>query len=400
MRHNVIFIIAVLLSWAGLLRAADDGRTDCVTALPVQVVPGGQAVLQLWLQGDDGYEADGQTYRSLQFDLVLPKGVTLIENQEAGEYQYSLGDLFSTGTNVSITLKEGEADANRYRFIIYNVLNTRFTAPSGSLLSLWLQADADVPTASQLTATIEGQILGQTGDTNVHAASQPITLTTAGYVKGERGRGVYSRDFNTSNTGRTNFGSCENILVAIDQTEARQKDNHPYRSAQFDLHLPKGIKLQKGASSGAFSYSSFQGLTTNHEVSITEHEDEDGTFYRVILYSLTEKISAIDLRPRGTAPWLSCSPMKATTAPRLTRATTSCSSITRCWALMPTRALRPILVSLRFITTLREPLVKSARPSLPQHSVRSTLSTLTCKLRSRLTSGVHSACRSTSRANS
>ena len=62
MKHNVIFIIAVLLSWAGLLRAADDGRTDCVTALPVQVVPGGQAVLQLWLQGDDGYEADGRTH--------------------------------------------------------------------------------------------------------------------------------------------------------------------------------------------------------------------------------------------------------------------------------------------------------------------------------------------------
>ena len=288
MRHNVIFIIAVLLSWAGLLRAADDGRTDCVTALPVQVVPGGQAVLQLWLQGDDGYEADGRTYRSLQFDLVLPKGITLIENEASSEYRYSQGDLFSTGTNVSIALKEGDADANRYRFIIYNVLNTRFTAPSGSLLSLWLQADADVPTASQLTATIEGQILGQTGDTNVHAANQPITLTTAGYVKGERGRGVYSRDFNTSNTGRTNFGSCENILVAIDQTEARQKDNHPYRSAQFDLHLPKGIKLKKNSSSGAFSYSTFQGLTDNHEVSITEHEDEDGTFYRVILYSLTE----------------------------------------------------------------------------------------------------------------
>ena len=292
MRHNVIFIIAVLLSWAGLLRAADDGRTDCVTALPVQMVPGGQAVLQLWLQGDDGYEADGRTYRSLQFDLVLPKGITLIENEASGEYQYSQGDLFSTGTNVSIALKEGDADANRYRLIIYNVLNTRFTAPSGALLSLWLQADADVPTASQLTATIEGQILGQTGDANVHAANQPITLTTAGYVKGERGRGVYNFDFHTDPTLISKHGDASQFVLYLDETEALQKDGHPYRSAQFDLHLPKGMALKANADGEyvkSTTYTKITSQTGNHEVSITKHDDEEDPFYRVLLYSLTEK---------------------------------------------------------------------------------------------------------------
>lgn len=287
MRHNVIFIIAVLLSWAGLLRAADDGRTDCVTALPVQVVPGGQAVLQLWLQGDDGYEADGRTYRSLQFDLVLPKGITLIENEASGEYQCSQGDLFSIGTNVSITLKEGDADANRYRFIIYNVLNTRFTAPSGSLLSLWLQAEADVPTASQLTATIEGQILGQTGDTNVHAANQPITLTTAGYVKGERGRGVYAYDCSTTEL----YGGRRGFTVILDETEAIKADGHAYRSAQFDLHLPKGLKLRTTSAGGfakSTTYIGYTNMTDKHEVSITLHDDETDPFYRVLVYSLTE----------------------------------------------------------------------------------------------------------------
>lgn len=287
MRHNVIFIIAVLLSWAGLLRAADDGRTDCVTALPVQVVPGGQAVLQLWLQGDDGYEADGRTYRSLQFDLVLPKGITLIENEASGEYQCSQGDLFSIGTNVSITLKEGDADANRYRFIIYNVLNTRFTAPSGSLLSLWLQAEADVPTASQLTATIEGQILGQTGDTNVHAANQPITLTTAGYVKGERGRGVYAYDCSTTEL----YGGRRGFTVILDETEAIKADGHAYRSAQFDLYLPKGLKLRTTSAGGfakSTTYIGYTNMTDKHEVSITLHDDETDPFYRVLVYSLTE----------------------------------------------------------------------------------------------------------------
>lgn len=287
MRHNVIFIIAVLLSWAGLLRAADDGRTDCVTALPVQMVPGGQAVLQLWLQGDDGYEADGRTYRSLQFDLVLPKGITLIENEASGEYRYSQGDLFSTGTNVSIALKEGDADANRYRFIIYNVLNTRFTASSGPLLSLWLQADADVPTASQLTSTIEGQILGQTGDTNVHAANQPITLTTAGYVKGERARGVYAYDCSTTEL----YGGRRGFTVILDETEAIKADGHAYRSAQFDLHLPKGLKLRTTSAGGfakSTTYIGYTNMTDKHEVSITLHDDETDPFYRVLVYSLTE----------------------------------------------------------------------------------------------------------------
>ena len=287
MRHNVIFIIAVLLSWAGLLRAADDGRTDCVTALPVQMVPGGQAVLQLWLQGDDGYEADGRTYRSLQFDLVLPKGITLIENEASGEYQCSQGDLFSTGTNVSITLKEGEADANRYRFIIYNVLNTRFTASSGPLLSLWLQADADVPTASQLTASIDNQILGQTGDSNVQADTYTFAITTAGYVKGERARGVYAYDCSTTEL----YGGRRGFTVILDETEAIKADGHAYRSAQFDLHLPKGLKLRTTSAGGfakSTTYIGYTNMTDKHEVSITLHDDETDPFYRVLVYSLTE----------------------------------------------------------------------------------------------------------------
>ena len=288
MKHNVIFIIAVLLSWAGLLRAADDGRTDCVTALPVQVVPGGQAVLQLWLQGDDGYEADGRTYRSLQFDLVLPKGITLIENEASGEYQYTLGSLFSTGTNVSIAQKDGDADANRYRFIIYNVLNTRFTAPSGALLSLWLQADADVPTASQLTATIEGQILGQTGDTNVHAANQPVTLTTAGYVKGERGRGVYTLPYKTSDKGRDVFGNYEMFFVLLDQAEALQKDGHAYRSAQFDLHLPQGMHLRRAATEEERYITAFTMTNVKNDTVVVRYH-EDGDFYRVLIFSNPRK---------------------------------------------------------------------------------------------------------------
>lgn len=287
MRHNVIFIIAVLLSWAGLLRAADDGRTDCVTALPVQMVPGGQAVLQLWLQGDDGYTLDGKTYRSLQFDLVLPKGITLIENEASGEYQCSQGDIFSIGTNVSITLKEGDADANRYRFIIYNVLNTRFTAPSGALLSLWLQAEADVPTASQLTATIEGQILGQTGDSNVQADTYTFAITTAGYVKGERARGVYAYDCSTTEL----YGGRRGFTVILDETEAIKADGHAYRSAQFDLHLPKGLKLRTTSAGGfakSTTYIGYTNMTDKHEVSITLHDDETDPFYRVLVYSLTE----------------------------------------------------------------------------------------------------------------
>ena len=214
---------------------------------------------------------------------MLPKGITLIENEASGEYQYSQGDLFSTGTNVSIALKEGEADANRYRLIIYNVLNTRFTAPSGSLLSLWLQADADVPTASQLTASIEGQILGQTGDSNVQADTYTFAITTAGYVKGERGRGVYTLPYKTSDKGRDVFGNYESFYVLLDQTEALQKDGHAYASVQFDLHLPQGMHLRRAATEAEKYVNAFTLPNAKNDTIVVRYH-EDGDFYRVVIF--------------------------------------------------------------------------------------------------------------------
>lgn len=278
MKHNVIFIIAVLLTWAGMLRAADEG--DRVYALPTVATADGQGMLHLMLQGDESYAANGHNYRSLQFDLVLPVGITLKESEQEGEYLYEMGDLFSMGTNVSITY---HADSNRYRFIVYNLLGTRFTGHSGHLLTLQLEVAATVAHAAQLEGSVERQVLGLSGDSNVHPEDNTFAITTGG----DRAKGVYGIPFKTSDTGRDSGGSYQGFILFLDETEAIANDHHAYRSVQFDLHLPQGMHLHRNASTEDEVYTTSFVLSHNKNHTATVRYHEDGDFYRVLIYSLT-----------------------------------------------------------------------------------------------------------------
>ena len=278
MKHNVIFIIALLLTWAGMLRAADEG--DRVYALPTMATADGQGMLHLMLQGDESYAANGHNYRSLQFDLVLPVGITLKESEQEGEYLYEMGDLFSMGTNVSITY---HADSNRYRFIVYNLLGTRFTGHSGHLLTLQLEVAATVAHAAQLEGSVERQVLGLSGDSNVHPEDNTFAITTGG----DRAKGVYGIPFKTSDTGRDSGGSYQGFILFLDETEAIANDHHAYRSVQFDLHLPQGMHLHRNASTEDEVYTTSFVLSHNKNHTATVRYHEDGDFYRVLIYSLT-----------------------------------------------------------------------------------------------------------------
>ena len=267
----------MLLTWAGMLRAADEG--DRVYALPTVATADGLSVLRLMLQGDECYASDGYNYRSLQFDLVLPAGITLKESEQEGEYQYEVGNLFSTGTNVSITY---HADGNRYRFIVYNLLGKRFTGHSGQLLTLQLEVDETVAHTALLEGAIERQVLGKTGNLNVHPEDNTFTITTGG----DRAKGIYGIPFKTSNTSREGGGSYEGFMLFIDQTEARALDGHAYRSAQFDLHLPQGMHLRRKANTEE-EYSVMFTMLHNKNHTVTVRYHEDGDFYRVLIYSLS-----------------------------------------------------------------------------------------------------------------
>ena len=278
MTKRLLFIIALLLTWAGMLRAADEG--DRVYALPTVATADGQGMLHLMLQGDGGYAANGYNYRSLQFDLALPAGITLKESEQEGEYLYEMGDLFSMGTNVSITY---HADSNRYRFIVYNLLGTRFTGHSGHLLTLQLEVAATVAHAAQLEGSVERQVLGLSGDANVHPEDNTFAITTGG----DRAKGVYGIPFKTSDTGRDSGGSYQGFILFLDETEAIANDHHAYRSVQFDLHLPQGMHLHRNASTEDEVYTTSFVLSHNKNHTATVRYHEDGDFYRVLIYSLT-----------------------------------------------------------------------------------------------------------------
>ena len=267
-----------MLSWSGLLRAADDGRADHIYAKAVEVTPGGRATLRVMLQGNDGYSQDKKYYRSVQFDMRLPNNFSLTKTAK-GKVYYNPGDLLSSGSKVSIT-QEGY----RYRVIIYNILNSRFSNSSGTLIEFEINALATVSTSAKLTGIIENQILGQTGDSNFQPEAKRFDITTTGYVKGDRDRGVYTLSYKTSDTGRNVFGNYKSFYVLLDQTEAIQKDGHAYRSAQFDLHLPQGMHLRRAATEAEKYINVFTMPNAKNDTIVVRYH-EDGDFYRVLIYS-------------------------------------------------------------------------------------------------------------------
>ena len=271
MRERILFFTAMLLlAWAATARAADDGRTDCIRAeAPDVIEAGGEAQLLLVLDGQDGFERDGQPYCSMQFDLTLPDGITLAQSTVYDDFDYnSWGfDVLTPGSTVRI------ADHGTfYRIIIYNASGNRLTGHEGTFLSLTMQA-AESVRHGQLQGAISNQLLGMSGDENFRPAPTTFGVEAKGNIDGRLYLSSADGSAVTLQTGDTT-----DIYVMLHSDNIVANMGHHYCSAQFDLHSIGGYaELTLGDQT--LPLSDDDGFRVSFELVGDGH-------YRVILYNV------------------------------------------------------------------------------------------------------------------
>ena len=230
MKHRIIFIIAVLLSWAGLLQGADDlitatdfagtidnqilGQTgdsivqaDATTftlatvrhakeerrrgvyTLPYKTSDKGRDVVGdyneffILLDETEAIQKDGHAYRSAQFDLHLPQGMHL-RRSATEEERYITAFTMPNVSNDTVVVRYHE-DGDFYRVLIFS--NPRKTVGNfgyyhserGDSTMLWIPEVVYDETfvAGDYVIRIDNQVLGVDAGKSVTAVPSESIVT-------------------------------------------------------------------------------------------------------------------------------------------------------------------------------------------------------------------------------
>ena len=96
-------------------------------------------------------------YAAFQFDLVLPDGISIAQNDR--------GKLIASLNADRIddhTLNVSDMGSNTYRFLSFSMTNAEFYGTSGTLVNVTLQASDNISTGSK-TATVKSQVFTAVG---------------------------------------------------------------------------------------------------------------------------------------------------------------------------------------------------------------------------------------------
>ena len=111
-------------------------------------------------------------YAAFQFDLVLPEGVKVDENNK-GKLLVSL----NADRIDDHTLNSSDVGSNTYRFICFSMSNSEFEDSEGDLLYVTLKAAETVGSGTK-TATIKSQVFTQGDGTQVKWSDLSFTIKT------------------------------------------------------------------------------------------------------------------------------------------------------------------------------------------------------------------------------
>ena len=111
-------------------------------------------------------------YAAFQFDLVLPEGVKVDENNK-GKLLVSL----NADRIDDHTLNSSDVGSNTYRFICFSMSNSEFEDSEGDLLYVTLRAAETVGSGTK-TATIKSQVFTQGDGTQVKWSDLSFTIKT------------------------------------------------------------------------------------------------------------------------------------------------------------------------------------------------------------------------------
>ena len=104
-----------------------------MTTSSISISQGGSASLPINITNGD------VVLNGYQFDLVLPDGFSLVEDEE-GEFKYTLSNRYSGKISIGIS----QVNSNTYRVIAFSINSVEITGKEGIVITLNLKADNDV----------------------------------------------------------------------------------------------------------------------------------------------------------------------------------------------------------------------------------------------------------------
>lgn len=139
MKTKRLFILGLVLAFAGIAHAADVLKVE-----GVKVAPGESVTLSIELENET------TNLMGWQCDIVLPEGLSLALKAN-GKPAASLGDRFVTTEH---SISSSRLANGNYRFIATSMDGEAIPGNSGTLFIVTLQADASLAPSTTLTGTV------------------------------------------------------------------------------------------------------------------------------------------------------------------------------------------------------------------------------------------------------
>ena len=140
-----MFIASLVMILAANIAKADNLKINSFT-----IEAGKEATVNVELDNPDAQ------YTAIQFELVVPEGISLKYVEDDEDYAYELNSERMSGKNWSVTITKIKDDT--YQFIIYNSKNATLKGTSGALFTLKFVA-SDTMADGTLTGHLKNQML-------------------------------------------------------------------------------------------------------------------------------------------------------------------------------------------------------------------------------------------------
>ncbi len=192
---KIAFLAFILLGMAGTSLAQ-----NALTVADTNIPQGGQGQMVVSFR----FANEGEI-AAYQFELALPEGVSLIPNGK--RYYYEKGDGYNAAHQISINYVESEGI---YTVACVSLSGTyAFTATSGTLITLPLQADESLLKGTTMNASLKNINLSTIGSSNISLADVSFRI-----VIGEASD-IRTELFETSTTAPE---AASNVNVRVHRT--------------------------------------------------------------------------------------------------------------------------------------------------------------------------------------
>ena len=211
MKKNFTILMGMLL-----LATSNVFADDKLYFEDFELSPGETKEVEILLDNPDA------EYRDLQFDLYLPEGITVAQDED-DEFLVDKGSRCTKKHTVGFSFSEGH-----YVCMLYSTAKSPLTGNSGDILTITLKAADDV-TPATLTGYFRNVSLSKTDATGPTYDEFSFDVVVESNIPDTEQ--VYIKDFTIMQ------GETKTVDILLYNPDAE------YRDLQFDLYLPEGITV-------------------------------------------------------------------------------------------------------------------------------------------------------------